>query len=412
MALRNFKDIIDNKAYFVNSKDRKIFEEGDYASFFGFGEGDMIEFIVYDVNDNQLEQSNSGLIRYIPLNNQNIRDYILLPDGTNFQALNFPKEYFIDIERLLNESGFDNGIFKTQITLINRRVGGHERDNKMWISEISPSRTEVRLFPLKKPTNQSYQLDERFKIFVSDEEFRDDTIQSALKFIEKINPIVIESFLINKYSDVWTTKMKGDYRILNVDDFCGKVYNKFIECAVFEFTNRYSDFNSLLYGKLKPTPPPIKLSKVDIRNKCTELLIKCISFYLITPDINNKSDFQIATESSVDEVSQILQRRTSDTTYVTESPLKPAVSIVPKIIEKPETLELKRKIRTEVPIIDVPPPIKEPVLELPIPIEPSPIIGGGSSIGGGGGFIERDFGTGFGREVVFDGNLVDRQNIQ
>jgi hypothetical protein len=122
MALRNFKDIIDNKAYFVNSKDRKIFEEGDYASFFGFGDGDLIEFVVYDVNDTQLEQASGGLVRYIQLNNQNIKDYILLPDGTNFQALNFPKEYFVDIERLLNEAGFDNGIFKTQITLITEEL--------------------------------------------------------------------------------------------------------------------------------------------------------------------------------------------------------------------------------------------------------------------------------------------------
>lgn len=39
-------------------------------------------------------------------------------------------------------------------------------------------------------------------------------------------------------------------------------------------------------------------------------------------------------------------------------------------------------------------------------------FGGGSSGGGGGGFVERDFGTGFGRERVVQGDLADRQNLQ
>jgi hypothetical protein len=38
------------------------------------------------------------------------------------------------------------------------------------------------------------------------------------------------------------------------------------------------------------------------------------------------------------------------------------------------------------------------------------VITGGS--GGGGGFVERDFGTGFGREVVVDRDMNQRENIQ
>jgi hypothetical protein len=398
MALRNFKDIINNKAYFINSKDRKIFEQGDYTSFFGFGEGDVIEFVVYDVNDNQLEQSSYGLVRYIPLNNENIKDYLLLPDGTVFQALSLPKEYFIDVERLLNEAGFDNGIFKTQVTLINRRVGGYETDNKLWISEISPSRTELRLLPLKKPTNQKYELDERFKIFISDKDFRDDTIQSAIVFLEKINPAVINTFLINRYSDVWTSRMKSEYKISNVDEFCTIVYNKFLESAIYEFTNRYSDIKSLLYGQPKPTKPSLQLSKDEIKNKCTELLINSISFYLITPDVKNKSDFQIATEQSVDEVSEILQTRKSDVVYGAEVP-EQKLAILEKPIISNRELEIKRLIQKELIILpDMPPPIKEPVLET--------LISGGS-----GGFVQSDFGTGFGRERIVEGNF-NRQNIQ
>jgi len=92
MAIRTFKEIIDNKGYRISTKDREIFEKGTLQSFFGFSDSDMIEFIVYDANDNQLPQGEDGkVVRYIPLNSENIKDYFLIADGTEFQAFNFPR---------------------------------------------------------------------------------------------------------------------------------------------------------------------------------------------------------------------------------------------------------------------------------------------------------------------------------
>jgi hypothetical protein len=186
MALQNFKDIINNKAYRIQSKDREIFEKGNLQSFFGFSDKDVIEFIVYDANDNQLPQKDWGIVRYIPMTDENIGDYFLIADGTILQAYNFPNEYFIDIERLLNEAGYENGIFKTQINLLNNRVGSSQKFDKLWISEVSPSRTEIRVFPLKRKETEGTDLFERFNIFVKDGEFREDTINSALSIIEKV----------------------------------------------------------------------------------------------------------------------------------------------------------------------------------------------------------------------------------
>ena len=53
MAIRNIKELINNKGYVINPNDRKIFEEEDLQSFFGFSESDAIEFIIYDINNNQ-----------------------------------------------------------------------------------------------------------------------------------------------------------------------------------------------------------------------------------------------------------------------------------------------------------------------------------------------------------------------
>jgi hypothetical protein len=130
-SLKNFKDIIDNKAYNVNAKDRKIFEEGDLQSFFGLSQSDNIEFILYDSNDNQLIQQNYGTVRYIPLTTENINDYFLIGDGTILQRYALPNEYFIDVKRLIKEAGYSTGLFKTQITLINNRVGNNDLYNNI-----------------------------------------------------------------------------------------------------------------------------------------------------------------------------------------------------------------------------------------------------------------------------------------
>ena len=136
MAIKTFKEILNNQGYRISSNDRKIFEEGNLDSFFGVSQNDAIEFIVYDLDDNQLPQINDELVRYIPLTTQNIKDYFLIAEGTVFQKYKFPTEYFIDIERLLREAGYDNGIFKTQITLLNKRVGSEFPSDKLWIAEI------------------------------------------------------------------------------------------------------------------------------------------------------------------------------------------------------------------------------------------------------------------------------------
>ncbi len=186
MAIKTFKEILDNKGYRISSKDRAIFEEGTLQSFFGFTDSDMIEFIVYDVNDNQLPQGDIGeMVRYIPMNSENIKDYFLVADGTQLQAFQFPKEYFIDAERLINEAGYDNGIFKTQITLLNKRIGYESPNEKLWIKEISPSRTEVKLLPLRNDIADKTDLLQRFGIMVNGKDFREDIIPYIPQFIEK-----------------------------------------------------------------------------------------------------------------------------------------------------------------------------------------------------------------------------------
>ena len=79
MALETFKEIVERKGYLVENEDRKIFEKEIKKSNFGLGVSDMIEFILYDSNDNQLPQGEDAkLVRYIHIDDKNINDYFLI----------------------------------------------------------------------------------------------------------------------------------------------------------------------------------------------------------------------------------------------------------------------------------------------------------------------------------------------
>jgi hypothetical protein len=315
MAIQNIKEIINNRGYVINPDDRKIFEEGDLQSFFGFSENDAIEFIVYDVNNNQLPQSDGSLVKYIPLTNDNINDYFLVPNGTIFQKYQLPKEYFIDIERLMGEAGYTNGIFRTQITLINKRAGSDKQFDKLWIQEISPSRTEVRLFPLKEGVTLNPELKTRYDAFVNDREFREDTIAYVIEFIENIKPTEISTFLRSKYQKVWLDNLVNEFKIQNFELFVNTIYEKFVQSCIYEFTNRISDLNNLNYGKPKSTKPSVVLSKELVISLCKKILTETINYYLPRQDNRTQTNTLAAFDASLDEVSNILQRSESDTVY-------------------------------------------------------------------------------------------------
>jgi hypothetical protein len=401
MAIKTFKEILNNQGYRISSNDRKIFEEGNLESFFGFSQNDAIEFIVYDLDDNQLPQINDELVRYIPLTTQNIKDYFLIAEGTVFQKYKFPTEYFIYIERLLREAGYDNGIFKTQITLLNKRVGSEIPSDKLWIAEISPSRTEVRLLPLKKGLVLNEELKKRYDIFVNNGEFRDDTINLTFPFVEKISPIGIDEFIKSKYTASWLNKLVYEFKIKNFETFSTKVFEKFTQACFYEFQNKISDINDINYGKPKSEKPVVGLSINEIENICKKILIMCIDFYFPNPDVKTETTYDMGVDTSIDAVGKVFQRIESNTIIDTTSPVIRKAEIINPILTSKE-LKLEEEIKKQIP--DPPFDVSRPVPDPPPPIEivtpideppyDPPYTGGGGGGGGGGQFdtqsLDRD----------------------
>lgn len=332
MVLQSFKDIIKNKAYQIDEKDRKIFEDGDLQSFFGLNAAnDFIEFILYDVNNNQLPQETSqgDFIRYIPLNNNTINNYFIVKTGTIMQKNKLPAEYFIDAERLIKEAGYNNGIFKTQITLLSRRVGSYKLDDKLWIKEISPSRTEIKLLPLSTGVSKYADLKERYSVLVNDGDFRDDTSIFLNSFLEKVTSKEIDTAIRNKYGLAFYQNLVNEYGIRTFSLLAQDIENTFREACKHEFSNRYSDVgDGKTYGLLKPTAPPVSLSKKQIVDSCYKILVQIINSKLLTPKVKELTTFDAGYDESLDPVATALSRKTSDTTFNTNSPTLNTIDMI------------------------------------------------------------------------------------
>ncbi|MFZ9376993.1 MAG: hypothetical protein ACO25K_07700, partial [Candidatus Fonsibacter ubiquis] len=237
-------------------------------------------------------------------------------------------------------------------------------------------------------------------------------------------------------------KLKTEYKIQNFDLFAVNIHKKFIESAQYEFTNRISNVKDPNYGKPKKTKPNLQLSEDTIMKSLAFLITNAINFYLPEKDEQLNPLATTGNLSSIDDVQQILQTKENDIKIDTQLPEQKNTYVEnPSVSDK--SLEFKRKLQKELPVdlgpvnpnlptpkedidiiiktpvekeipstgdiikIDTPPKF---VAEEPIIIETP--VGGGGNRSGGGGFVERDFGTGFGRERVVQGDLVDRQNIE
>ena len=327
MAIEGFKDIVERRGYKVESEDRQIFEREIGKSFFGLGNADMIEFILLDSNDNQLPQGDDGkLVRYIHLNDKNIRDYFLISNNNFTKKKNDASEFIVDIEKLVREAGYENGIFKTQVTLLNRRAGSEVTDiDKLWIHEISPSRTEIRVVPIKKEKLPNKDLEKRYDVLTKKGQFRDDTIYFAKQFIENVTTEkVLKTFSLikgkQKDNKTYQSLIKKEFKIENIEIFIKILRDKFIESVNYFIDDREWDVSNINYGKPKNKLDVIELSIDTIKQVMEQSITNIISKYLPKRDIQDDNILTPEEQITFDEVKQILKSSVSNTLYDSTEP--------------------------------------------------------------------------------------------
>lgn len=295
MALTNFKTIKDRKGFYVSDEDRKVFEQEIIKTNYGLNIDDHIEFIVYDSSDNQLPQDSDGkLVRYIPLTDNNIRKYFITTKTNQTKKQNDSFEFIVDVEKLIKEAGYSNGIFKTSVTIINRRVGNESPsnpiskenyENNLWIQQISPSRTEIRVLPIKRKGIVNSDLDKRYSILTRESNFRDDTIYYIQEFLENVKiENVLKNFITSKgkveSGQNYINLVKREFGIYNFEDFVRRIKEDWIKSITYYSENKEWRINSEFYGQPLTTPIDVELGETQFEEICRSSLIIIIDKYL------------------------------------------------------------------------------------------------------------------------------------
>jgi hypothetical protein len=338
MAINEFKKIIDTKGYKLDAKDREIFERDMQKTLFGssntswniFGNSDMIEFVLYDSNENKLPQGDNGdFVRYIHLDDANINKYFQIKpsDSSISGVVEISPEFLVDTELLIKEAGYSNGIFKTQITLLNRRAGSEKiQYDRMWIHEIAPSRTEIRVLPVNDRNNDVLpDLQERYDIFTSGGQFRDDTIVYVQQFVESINiENVFNSMSLSKgrFRDgqTYINLIKDEFKIDEFKTFLLKIKELLIQSMQYYVENRDWDINSLTYGMPLSSIPPLSLSKEEICKITSRVLADTIDYLLPRRNVLENSTLSMEDQITFDELQDIYNTQTSDSIYESTLP--------------------------------------------------------------------------------------------
>lgn len=327
MAIKDFKKIEDRKGYLVEDDDRQIFEKEIGKAYFGLGTADIIEFVLYDSSDNPLPQGDSErLVRYINIKDEESKKYFLVSENQFTKKTNGASEMVFDLEQLIRDAGYNTGIFKTQITLLNRRVGKEEIDNdKLWIHEISPSRTEIRLLPIKNTDTPIEDLLKRYETFTNEREFRDDTIYYIQNYIESINiQRIFEKFLRTKgkvsTGEQYSSLIKKEFKIQSLEEFFTTVKTKLVEAMLNFSKGNVYHITDINYGKPRLNIDLVELSISEIKRTTSEILIEVIDFYLPKRNIQEKNILTPEQQITFDQVKQILKTVTSESIYTPSEP--------------------------------------------------------------------------------------------
>ncbi len=429
----NFESIdtnLSNRGEFLQENDKFIINQNQIEDTdFGDCRYDVMEVSVYDINNNLLPQKNGKNVAYIKTGD--IKNYLY-----NIRNNAGQKELAIDIEKLLNDLGFTNGILKVNINFVRNKVGSENESTKVWIQEISPSREEIRILPLvTKDININTQTKKEFENINNlskDFKYYKKNILDTLDLLESTYLDSIANLMVNRFGKDFESILRKDFGLSNFDGFKKRIFSDFKMSITYWLNNKEYDIFQSNFGK----PSVLRFEDCEqydfqmLLGQIQEILRKCIDYHTKTlkrRDITIKAlpkEFEINTikkpiEDLVGEIS-IKEQKVRNVYNPKNVVLDIKGTNPPKEIILP--IELP-----PAPIEAVPQPIKaiepepkpikviEPTPEpQPTPVQdiiPTPSYGGGGGGGGytGGGY--EDGRGGMGRELYL-AESNQRENIQ
>jgi hypothetical protein len=353
---------IDDKDLFILSKNE--IEKAD----FGNNRYDVMEVSVYDINNNLLPHKSGKNVAYIKKGD--IQNYLY--NITNKQGL---KELAINVEKLLNELGFTNGILKVNINFVKQKVGSENELTKVWIQEVSPSRNEIRILPLKtKDLNINLITNRQFKNLKSlnkDFLYYKTSILDSLNAFENSFLVKIDSYLETKFGKDFLTILRKDFGLTRFDNFRKKIFEDFKLSVTYYLNNKYYNIGQSNFGKqseyrfddFEVYDYNMMLSEIQkILNNCIDINSKILKRRSVEVK-------QLPKEFAITELRKKIQNNIESFSTFAERK---------RNVYNPDKVNvLFNDVTKQTPIL--PPPVVEVIRT-----EPTPTNGGGGSGGSGG----------------------------
>jgi hypothetical protein len=296
-----------NEGNYLQSEDLFIVSKNEIEDTdFGDCKYDVMEVSVYDINNNLLPHKSGKNVEHVKY--QHIGNYLHSIVNKGGQ-----KEIAIDAEKLLNDLGFTNGILKLNLNFVRQRVGSDDELQRVWIQEISPSREEVRIIPLKtKDNNINGIVNREFKNLdnlTKDFKYYKKNILDSLDKFEAGSLSVIDDALVAKFGNDFRATVRKDFGLRDLDTFNKRVFENFRDSIKNWVNNKYYDVSQSTFGK----PSEIRFNDCeqyafsDLLKEIQSILNNCIQFNVKSLKRRSVNYTQIPKEFGIVELRKQIQ---------------------------------------------------------------------------------------------------------
>lgn len=432
MSIKKYTNIEDinnkssNEGQFLQKDDLFIVSKNEIETTdFGSCKYDVMEVSVYDISNNLLPQKSGNNISYIKTDD--IKNYLYEITNKGGQ-----KELAINIEKLLKDIGYTNGILKVNINFVKYKVGSEDTLERVWIQEISPSREEIRILPLKtKFKNINTKTKKEFKdLTVLNTEFKysKNTLLNTINSFENTFLEKIDSALETKFGKDFFNTLKKDFGLTKFSDLRTKIYRDFKISVDYYLNNKAYNIKEQNYGKSSN----IKFESCDLYDfnqmlsEIRTILFNCVDFNLQSLKRRNIETKQLPKEFAITELKKQIQNNLESFSTFAETKVNVYSPTGSVAVFDDSNLGIEYPAKGVLlstlckgydqygKYADGSGGSYEQLIETNSPNcgYTTPPAGGGGGGTGGGGTVVRDPGTGTGREIIFDDGSERRENIK
>jgi hypothetical protein len=257
MAIKDFKNIekinqeLEQTAQIIKPADLNIFKtSAKSVDDFGLSKNDAIEFRLYDISNNLLEQTNGVRVRYI--HKDELSKYL----KNSLDTTTGEKIFEIDVEKLVFEAGYGNGEFRVSFSFVKNYVGNENLKKRVWIHEVSPSRTEIRVLPLLgSDSSINADLEDRYFSFMANNLELRQSYKEIQQFLDKIElniSTLIDDYFISSFGPKYIEVINKDFIFGGPDgyiNFKNKIYVDFRQSVIHQINGKQFVLGSSDYGQ-------------------------------------------------------------------------------------------------------------------------------------------------------------------